>query len=160
MCVYRDMKHLYNLDWIQEARLLFSATPRATLMHVSYPPNFPHVPYPMGDETWGGKGWRSKRDVAAGYSLWAPIYSVSILFLHFFIVVSWSVVRLHGAEIAMFSVISNVSIFLCLVLFIPEAGRYTSSSLLSERFRWREKQLRAGLSGHISKLVKGSVLFT
>ena len=63
-------------------------------------------------------------------------------------------VRLHGAEIAMFSIISNVSIFLCLVLFIREAGRYTSSSLLSERFRWREKQLCAGLSGHISKLVK------
>ena len=29
-----------------------------------------------------------------------------------------------------------------------------SSSLLSGRFRWREKQLRAGLSGHISKLGK------
>ena len=52
------------------------------------------------------------------------------------------------------SVISNVSIFLCLVLFIRKAGRCTSSSLLSGRFRWREKQLRAGLSGHISKLVK------
>ena len=60
----------------------------------------------------------------------------------------------------MFTVISNVSIFLCLVLFIRKTGRYSSSSLLSERFCWREKQLRAGLSGHISKLVKGSVLFT
>ena len=70
-------------------------------------------------------------------------------------------VRLHGAEIAMFPVISNVSItFLCLVLFIRKAGRYMSSSLLSERFLWLEKQLRAGLSGHISKLVEGSVLFT
>ena len=46
----------------------------------------------------------------------------------------------------MFPVISNVSIiFLCLVLFIRKAGRYMSSSLLSERFLWREKQLRAGL---------------
>ena len=48
--------------------------------------------------------------------------------------------------------ISNVSIFLCLVFFIRKAGRYTSSSLLSECFRWREKQFRTGLSGHISKL--------
>ena len=31
---------------------------------------------------------------------------------------------------------------------------YTSSSLQSERFRWRDKLLRGGLSGHISKLVK------
>ena len=68
-------------------------------------------------------------------------------------------VRLHGAEIAMFSVISNVSIFLCLVLFIRKAGRYTNSSLLSERFRWREKQLRDGLSGYISKLFKGLCCF-
>ena len=30
-----------------------------------------------------------------------------------------------------------------------------NSSLLSERFRWREKQLRDGLSGYIFKLVKG-----
>ena len=45
-------------------------------------------------------------------------------------------------------------------LFIRKAGRYTSSSLLSKRILWREKQLRAGLSGHISKLVEGSVLFT
>ena len=48
----------------------------------------------------------------------------------------------HGAEIAMFSVISNVSKFLSLVLFVRKAGRYTSSSLL---LRWREKQLLAGL---------------
>ena len=47
----------------------------------------------------------------------------------------------------MLQVISKVSIFLYLVLFIHKAGRYTSSSLLSERFPWREKQLRAGLSG-------------
>ena len=47
----------------------------------------------------------------------------------------------------MLPVISNVSIFLYLVLFIHKAGRYTSSSLLSERFPWREKQLHAGLSG-------------
>ena len=60
----------------------------------------------------------------------------------------------------MFSVISNVSIFLCVVLFICKAGRYTSSSLLSERFPWRERQLRTGLSGHKTKLVKESVLFT
>ena len=69
-------------------------------------------------------------------------------------------VRLHGVEITMFSVVSDVSMFLCLVLFIRKAGRYTNSSLLSERFRWREKQLRDGLSGFISKLVEGSVLFT
>ena len=69
-------------------------------------------------------------------------------------------VRLHGAEIAMFSGIFNVSIFSCLVLFIRKARRYTSSSFLSERFFWREKQLRTGLSGRISKLVKGSVLFS
>ena len=68
-------------------------------------------------------------------------------------------VRLHGAEVAMLSVIFNVSMFLCLVLFIRKAGRYTSSYLLSELFHWREKQLRAGLLGHISKLVNGSVLF-
>ena len=47
----------------------------------------------------------------------------------------------------MFSVVSDVSMFLSLVLFIRKAGRYTNSSLLSERFRWREKQLRDGLSG-------------
>ena len=49
------MKHLNNLEWIQEATLLFSAAPRATLFtHVLYSPNFPHVPYLIGDETWGG----------------------------------------------------------------------------------------------------------
>ena len=60
----------------------------------------------------------------------------------------------------MFSVISNVSMFLSLFLFIRMAGRYTNSSLLSERFPWRAKQLRAGLSGDVTELVKGSVLFT
>ena len=49
-----DMKHLNNSELIQEARLLFSATPRATLTHVSYPPNFPDVPYLIGDKTRGG----------------------------------------------------------------------------------------------------------
>ena len=83
------------------------------------------------------------------YISWAPEYNVCILFLYFPPVASSSVVRLHGAEIAMFSVIFNVSIFLCLVLFIRKAGRYTSSSLLNERFRWREKRLRDGLSSHI-----------
>ena len=39
-------------------------------------------------------------------------------------------VRLHGEEIAMFSVISYMSIFLCLAVFIRKAGRYTSSSFL------------------------------
>ena len=47
------MKHLDNLEWIQEARLLFSPTARATLTDVSYPPNFPHVPYLIGEETRG-----------------------------------------------------------------------------------------------------------
>ena len=65
------MKHLDNLDWIVEARLLFSATPQATLIHVSYPLNRLNLPqYLMGDETWSGVGGRSKRDVAAGYSSW------------------------------------------------------------------------------------------
>ena len=52
LCVYRDMKHLDNLEWIQEERLLFSVTPRVTLTHVSYPPNFLHVVYLT--ETRGG----------------------------------------------------------------------------------------------------------
>ena len=56
--------------------------------------------------------------------------------------------------------VSSLNVALCLVLFIRKTGRYSSSSLLSERFCWRVKQLRARLSGHISKLVKGSVLFT
>ena len=54
----------------------------------------------------------------------------------------------------MLQVISKVSIFLYLVLFIHKAGRYTSSSLLSERFPWREKQLCAGLSGLLLNWLK------
>ena len=154
------MKHLDYLEWIQEARLLFSATPWATLKHVSYPPNFMHVLCLMSNDTRGGAGGRSKRDVAAEYSSWAHKYNVCILFLYFPIVASWRVVRSHGAEIAMFSVIFNVATFFCVILFIRKAGGYTSLPLLSERSPWREKQLRAGLSGHFTKLVEESVPFT
>ena len=52
--VYRDMKHLNNLELIQEARLLFSATPWTTLKHVLYPPNFVYVSYLVRDEAWDG----------------------------------------------------------------------------------------------------------
>ena len=48
------MKYLNNSELIQEARLLLSVTPRATLTLVSYRPNFPHVPYRISDETRGG----------------------------------------------------------------------------------------------------------
>ena len=149
------------LEWIQEERLLFSVTPRVTLTHVSYPPNFLHVAYLT--ETRGGAEHNYAEE--ARCSRWLTvrgplIIPLAYLLFYFPTVASWSVLRFHGAEIAMFSVISNVSIFLCLVLFIRKAGRYTRSSWLSERFPWRVKQLRAGLSGHISKLVKGSVLWT
>ena len=41
-----------------------------------------------------------------------------------------------------------------MVLFIRKAGRYTSASLLSKRFRWRVKQLRAGWSGLLLNWLK------
>ena len=63
------MKHLNNSELIQEATLLLSATPGAILTHVSYPPNFPHVPYLMRDETRGG---RSNHGVAAGLQFVGP----------------------------------------------------------------------------------------
>ena len=47
-------KAFRRLELIQEARLLLSATPWATLTHVSYPPNFLGVPYLVDDETRGG----------------------------------------------------------------------------------------------------------
>ena len=158
LCVYRDMKHLDNLEWIQEERLLFSVTPRVTLTHVSYPPNFLYVAYLT--ETRGGAehNYAEEARCSRWFTVRGPLnITFGILFLYFSTIASWSVVRLHGAQIAMFSVISNVSIFICLVFFIRKAGRYTRSSLLSERFPWRVKQLRAGLSGYIAKLVKGSV---
>ena len=66
-----DMKHLNNSELIQEARLLFSATPRATLTHVSYPPNFPDVPY-LRHEAVQNTTMRKKRDVAAGLQFLGP----------------------------------------------------------------------------------------
>ena len=142
---------------------MFSATPWATLTYVSYlpnRPNFPHVPYQMCDETRA-----TARSGRTPCNRWVTvrgplIINLRILFLHFLTVATWSVVRFHGAEIAMFSVISNLCIFFYLVFFIRKAGRYTSSSSVSDRFPWREKQLRAGLSSPIFKLIKGSVLFT
>ena len=125
-----------------------------TLTHVSYPsnrPNFPHVPYLIDDETWSGEDRRSKREVAAGFTFRGPLnitfayYSFTSLPSHLEARFAFTAQKLRCFQ--------SYLTFLMLGLFIRKAGRYTSSSLLSERFLWREKQLRAGLSGHISKLV-------
>ena len=128
LSIYRHMKHWD--DWNEFKKLDYCS-------YACFVP-FPHVPYLMRDETRGGAehNWAEEANVCSRwvYSSWAPKCNV---YLYFPTAASWSVVRLHSAEIAMFSVVSNVYIFSCLVLFIRKAGRYTSSSLARKRAsRW------------------------
>ena len=44
LCVHRDMKHLESLETLKKLELL-SATPRATLTHLSCSPDFPRATY-------------------------------------------------------------------------------------------------------------------
>ena len=113
--------------------------------------DFPYVSCLMREETRGGAEHNNNAEEVR-CSRWSTVRGpLNITFAYYSFTSLPSrpeaLFRIHGAEIAMLQVISNVSIFLYLVLFIRKAGKYRSSFLLSERFTWREEQLRVGLLG-------------